>query len=126
MPYISQDDREKLKHTLKLLVYQLDSFSDEDIEGVMNYCITYIINERMRPYYSGSWRYKWINRAIGILETVKLEFYRRVGTKCEDEAIIKTAEELTAKCGICGKPCKPSMEFEACDECCKNADYDDD
>jgi hypothetical protein len=90
MPYIAQDDREKLRHTLDLLVYQLDSFDDEDIEGVMNYSISYILNKRMRPH--SGWRYKWINRAIGVLEAVKLEFYRRLASPYEDKAIDKNGD----------------------------------
>jgi len=90
MPYITQDDREKLKHTLNLLVYQLDSFGDEDIEGVMNYCITYILNKRMRPH--SGWRYKWVNRAIGVLEAVKMEFYGRLARPYEDKAIAKNGD----------------------------------
>ena len=38
------------------------------------------------------WRYKWINRVIGVLECAKLEFYRRVATEKEDNAVASNGE----------------------------------
>jgi hypothetical protein len=85
MPYIVDSMRIKLEPTLGALVAQLKDFDDEDIEGVMNYTITEILNRRMKP--ETGWRYKWINRAIGVLEAVKFEFYRRLVANYEQNAI---------------------------------------
>lgn len=90
MPYIENEQRERLKHSINLLVSQLDAVDDEDIEGVMNYTITTLLTKRMKP--ETGWRYKWINRTLGVIEAVKQEFYRRVASKYEDKAIEKNGD----------------------------------
>lgn len=90
MPYIIDPMKIKLEPAIHNLVETLRQFEDEDVEGVMNYTITEVLNRRMKP--EGGWRYKWINRAIGVLEAVKLEFYRRLASNYEQKAIEKNGD----------------------------------
>jgi len=88
MPYIKQDDRQKLDHYINTLVSVIgERFDDDEKEGVLNYTITSIIEGIARKDNKTNWRYRLINRAIGVLECVKLEFYRRLAGPYEDKAI---------------------------------------
>jgi len=91
MPYIKQSQRDKLHSAISNLLYELDKVSDEEIEGVLNYTITEIMNRRMCNE-DGTWGYKLINRVVGTLENVKLEFYRRLAASYEDKAINKNGD----------------------------------
>jgi hypothetical protein len=53
----------------------------ENVDGDMNYVITRMIKE-VYPL-----RYFHINRAVGLLECIKQEFYRRVAAPYEDTKI---------------------------------------
>ena len=89
MPYINQVARDILEPKIDALAQLLKSYSDDEIEGVMNYTITELINRGMKR---DEWRYKWINRLMGVLECVKFEFYRRLVSPYEDEAIKKSGD----------------------------------
>lgn len=63
---------------------------DKDaLDGILNYTIT-----RLLDCYdlSGDPRYKKINSAVGVLECVKQEFYRRLAGPYEDTAIEKNGD----------------------------------
>ncbi|MCW1308354.1 MAG: hypothetical protein OH337_04045 [Candidatus Parvarchaeota archaeon] len=79
MPYIRKEDREKLNPILNQLAKALQSFPLENLDGVLNYCITYLLKSLYQP------RYFNYNRAIGVLESAKLEFYRIVVAQYEDK-----------------------------------------
>ena len=91
MPYIKKDIRDKLEKNINELSINLSSYGSDDIEGILNYIITEIIcrNVKISAIPEEGWRYRIINRAIGILECVKLEFYRRIATPYENIAIQK-------------------------------------
>lgn len=93
MPYIDQMQRERIDHHMVPLRYLLAGLSEDDIEGALNYSITALI-ESISSDDRGAvkWRYKLINRAIGVLECVKLEFYRRLAGPYEDIAIDKNGD----------------------------------
>ena len=90
MPYIKQELRDAVDDDIDVLVAKLREFDDEDIEGIMNYVMTTLLCKRFKP--QESWRYKWINRAVGVLECVKLEFYSRLARIYEDGAIRKNGD----------------------------------
>lgn len=90
MPYIAVEQRDKLKYAIEFLAAHLDSVDDEEIEGVMNYTISTLLSKRMKP--ESGWRYKWINRTLGVLEAVKLEFVRRVVGTYEDDCINRNGD----------------------------------
>jgi len=88
MPYIDTDKREFVNPAISDLLGYLKQIPDEEIEGVLNYTITEILTTMKRPI----WRYKWINRVMGVLESVKFEFYRRLAGPYEDKAIEKNGD----------------------------------
>jgi len=90
MPYIKSEDRKLIDDEIDDLVGQLMSFNENEIEGILNYVITQIINKTMLSY--GKWRYYKINRVMGILECVKQEFYRRLAGPYENKAIEKNGD----------------------------------
>ena len=81
MPYIKMEDRPKYEKTLTELIGILKEQPVDQIDGNLNYLITRILKEAY-PL-----RYFNINRAIGVLECCKLEYYRRVAAPYEDTKI---------------------------------------
>lgn len=71
MPYISEDAREELDNNIEILASSLRD------EGEMNYAITRIL---CIACGISEPRYNKINKAIGVLECAKLEFYRRLSS----------------------------------------------
>lgn len=92
MPYIDQNtiDRCTLDENVEFLADAIiGSYQDDELEGVMNYTISRLVSKVMG---SGGWRYKKFNRAIGVLECVKQELYRRLIGPYEDKAIAKNGD----------------------------------
>ena len=82
MPYIKKADRKKFENGLEYLTANLsDKVSNP---GELNYVITKLILNYASP--SGT-NYQVLNDVLGALEGAKLEFYRRVVSKYEDEKI---------------------------------------
>jgi hypothetical protein len=86
MPYIKMEDRPKYEGPLGELIGILKSQPVERIDGELNYIITRILKE-VYPL-----RYFNLNRAMGVLECAKLEFYRRVAAPYEDIKIKENGE----------------------------------
>ncbi len=86
MPYIKMEDRGKYDKVLGELIGTLKSLPVERIDGELNYVITRILKE------SYPLRYFNLNRAMGVLECVKLEFYRRVVAPYEDIKIKESGD----------------------------------
>ncbi|MEM4727151.1 MAG: hypothetical protein QXD04_02710 [Candidatus Bathyarchaeia archaeon] len=78
MPYISRDRRPKYEKVLEELIGILKALPVEEVDGELNYVVTKILKEGY-PL-----RYFHLNRAMGVLECVKQEFYRRVVAPYED------------------------------------------
>lgn len=78
MPYIKPERREKYKEALEELIGILKSLPVEEVDGELNYVVTKILKE-IYPL-----RYFHINKAMGVLECIKQEFYRRVAAPYED------------------------------------------
>jgi len=81
MPYILQEDRPKYDNLINGIVKILKERAIENIDGDLNYIVTRIIKEAY-PL-----RYFHINRAMGVLECIQHEFYRRVAAPYEDTKI---------------------------------------
>ena len=71
---------------LEKLIDLLKSQPIERIDGELNYVITRILKE------SYPLRYFNLNRAMGVLECAKLEFYRRVVAPYEDIKIKESGD----------------------------------
>lgn len=79
MPYIQKENRDRIDEYLNKFV----NFKIEN-PGELNYVLTRIIHNYF--LYNGR-RYQQINDVIGALEGCKLEFYRKLVSKYEDEKI---------------------------------------
>jgi len=81
MPYIKKEDREKWKVIIDEVVNKLNFSPENAVEGELNYLITSILKKVYSPKYFN------YNRAMGLLECIKAEFYRRVVSPYEDKKI---------------------------------------
>jgi len=82
MPYIKREERKKYERVLSDLVYLLEEIPEENRDGHINYILTVLLKRLYRPP-----SYRRYNKAIGVLECVKLEFYRRIVSPYEDDKI---------------------------------------
>lgn len=93
MPYINKQDKEILDELMKPL---LERFKQAGVplayDGEMNYVITKLLLN----FYDG-YGYQAYNRAMGVLECAKQEFYRRKIAPYEDEKIKQNGDII---CGI--------------------------
>ncbi len=81
MPYITQEDRPQYDEVLATLIALLKEKPPESVDGHLNYVVTRVIKE-VYPL-----RYYHINKAMGVLECIQHEFYRRVAAPYEDTKI---------------------------------------
>jgi len=81
MPYILKENREKYNALLEELIGILKKQPLDQVDGEINYIVTKILKQ-VYPL-----RYFNLNRAVGVLESCKLEFYRRVVGAYEDKKI---------------------------------------
>jgi len=81
MPYIKSEDRELFKDTLPYVITDIRKFPQEQRAGMLNYCIT----ELLDSYRDGEWNYQQLNDVVGMLESCKSEFERRLVAPYEDE-----------------------------------------
>jgi len=81
LPYIRSEKRNKYDKPLRELISILKSLPADEVDGELNYVVTKILKETY-PL-----RYFHINKAVGVLECIKLEFYRRVASPYEDQKI---------------------------------------
>jgi hypothetical protein len=86
MPYIKKEKRSEFAILLSNALSKLEAVSDDEIEGTLNYLFSEMLDS-LRRGEGGKWRYKYINRAIGVLECCKLEFYRRLAGPYEEKAV---------------------------------------
>ena len=86
MPYIKVDKRNKYNKVLKDLLQILKALPPEEVDGELNYVVTKILKE-VYPL-----RYFHINKAIGVLECIKLEYYRRIAAPYEDSKIQESGD----------------------------------
>jgi len=81
MPYIKQEKRPLYKEEIESLVRKLEEQPLKEQDGDLNYVVTSIMKMLYRP------RYFNYNRAMGVLEAIKQEYYRRVVAPYEDKKI---------------------------------------
>jgi hypothetical protein len=86
LPYIKPESRVKYEKVLDELIGILKSLPVDEVDGELNYVVTKILKQ-IYPV-----RYFQINKAMGVLECVKLEFYRRVAAPYEDKKIKKSGD----------------------------------
>ena len=79
MPYIKPEDRVKWKSTIDDVVKKIDGLPTEQVDGELNYLFSSIVKSVYKPKYFN------FNRAIGMLECVRQEFYRKFVAPYEDK-----------------------------------------
>jgi len=85
MPYIRQEDRDRINPFIDKLAEEITScvvYHDVDFGGILNYTCTRLALSLMPEK-----RYWALALMVGIFETIKLEFYRRLVAPYEDEKI---------------------------------------
>ena len=83
MPYIKPEARPELDEAMDALIDLVKALPVEEQDGALNYTVTRMLKS-IYPH-----RYFHFNRAIGVLECVKQEFYRVDVGPYED---VKSAE----------------------------------
>jgi hypothetical protein len=93
MPYIKPQLRDKVKDEIVRLIYKIDGTNVEDREGLMTYIIYKLLVE---TYGYSDDVPKWNKRAeaLKVLESAKLEYYRRIMAPYEDKAIQRNGDIL--------------------------------
>lgn len=86
MPYIKTEDRPAVDEKIKDLIEYLKSRPVEKQDGDLNYAVSRIMHE-LYPA-----RYFHYNRALGVLEAIKLELYRRKVTPYENEKVAENGD----------------------------------
>ena len=82
MPYIKQEDRHRYEVFLQWIVKLLKEIPEENRDGHVNYIVTVMLKRLYEPP-----KYRRYNKAMGVLECIKQEFYRRVVAPYEDVKI---------------------------------------
>ena len=81
MPYIKKELREKLDDDIDVLISKIMTIPPNEQDGVVNYTVFRMLLGLYEP-----------NRAMGVLESVKQEFYRRKIGPYEDQAILRNGD----------------------------------
>ncbi len=87
MPYIKKSDRPRYESAIRELARQIPN-DRSDRPGHLNYIITMLL----RTTYGSKMRYADHNEAIGVLECVKQELYRKLTAPYEDEKIVSEGD----------------------------------
>jgi hypothetical protein len=89
MPYIKQEDRDRVDPMIDVLAERIakDSCDNcEDTAGRLNYTITKLMH-KVLEYEGCSENYSSYNNLIGMLECARMELYRRKVAPYEDKKI---------------------------------------
>lgn len=81
MPYIKKEERRKFDELIKQMIEALRKEPLESQDGAINYIVSKVLLGVYEP------RYFNFNRAMGVLECIKQEFYRRFIARYEDGKI---------------------------------------
>lgn len=87
MPYIAEEKRQQIDFEIDNLHQALVGMELDDEENNMEGNINYVITRLLMMVYGTKHgtRYAHINDAIGLLECIKLEFYRKVASPYEEQ-----------------------------------------
>ena len=88
MPYINVNTKKVLNYSMSKLKENFIWYGEKSQTGVLNYVFTSLILRWLgdKPNYA---KY---NEVIGVLECVKLEFYRRAVSVYEDSKLIENGD----------------------------------
>jgi len=80
MPYIKSERRAVLDPLINGLIAELEMNGFWKVDGDVNYVFTRILKTIYPPE-----SYFYLNRAVGVVESAKLEYYRRVAIPYEHQ-----------------------------------------
>jgi len=86
MPYISSDRRARYEERLNALSATID---DATPGGDINYIVTSVLAAWIEKR---GLNYAALAEAVGVIETAKLELYRRVAAPYEDDKIVENGD----------------------------------
>lgn len=86
MPYINKNKRKKYDRGIQEILNIFKKVPKESVDGELNYVISMIL----KGLYDQS--YYDYNRGIGVLESVKQEYYRRTIGPYEDKKIKENSD----------------------------------
>ena len=86
MPYIPQDQRPVLDDLLYPIYEHITALPLEEQDGALNYAVTKLL----KSIYPE--KYFHLNRAMGVLSSIKMEFYRRSVATYEDKKISENGD----------------------------------
>ena len=89
MPYIQNEQRQYINKEISELVDKISSLPKSDRAGILNYTVSKMIDSLYDLKYSE------INEAIGALECIKQEYYRRLAGPYEDTKVIQNGDVFT-------------------------------
>jgi hypothetical protein len=89
MPYIKQEHRERWQGVMREFRGVLQSHKDDISVGDINYILTSLLNQYL---LSIKVNYEKLNGVMGVLASIKHEFYRRVIAPYEDKKKEKNGE----------------------------------
>ena len=89
MPYIINTQREKIDTKIAELISAIESLPKSDRAGILNYTFSSMIDKLYGLKYSE------INEAVGVLECIEQEYYRRVAAPYEDTKIEQNGDVFT-------------------------------
>ena len=78
MPYIKKEQRAVVDAHIRKLADAIKETGTENRAGVLNYSVSCILKQLY------GLRYSEVNEAVGALECIKQEYYRRVASPYED------------------------------------------
>lgn len=84
MPYIKDEDRKNFTNLTREM-----HMKDIHSPGELNYLITYLVHVFLGQKKES---YQYYNDALGALEGAKLELYRRMISKYEDQKILQNGD----------------------------------
>jgi hypothetical protein len=79
MPYIKKEQRAVVDTHVKNLANAIKETGKENRAGVLNYSVSCLLKQLYEL------RYSEVNEAVGALECIKQEYYRRVAGPYEDK-----------------------------------------
>ena len=91
MPYVNNDIRNKLDDAINTLANELKNIEKNDpkaVDGALNYTVTKLLNEIYPQPYS----YYNLNRAYGVVNCLRDEFYHRVVRPYENQKIFENGD----------------------------------
>ena len=81
MPYVPEEHRYTVDAPINELLAAMDRHGPDATPGLLNYVFTRLLKARF------GYSYRAYAQAVGVLETCKLEFYRRRVAPYEDDKI---------------------------------------